>query len=72
MLDIACPEVITACGSIIATSATLTGMFYKRIQGSENRFQLAFDSMNEKLNKIDKNLAVNTAFIDQLLKQKER
>jgi hypothetical protein len=72
MLDVAGAEIITACGSIIATSATLTGMFYKRIQSSENKFHKAFDEMNKKLNRIDINLAVNTAFIDQLLKQKER
>lgn len=72
MVDIAGTEFITACGSIIATSVTLTGMFYKKIQSIENKFHFSFDEMSKKLNRIDKNLAVNTAFIDQLLKQKER
>jgi hypothetical protein len=70
MLEMAGVEVMAACGSIVATSATLTGMFFKRIQKSENKFQLAIDTLSTKLNRIDKNLAVNTAFIDQLLKKK--
>jgi hypothetical protein len=72
MIDVIGTEVLAACGSIIATSATLTGMFYKRIQHSETKFHGALDDMNKKLNRIDKNLAVNTAFIEQMLRQKER
>jgi hypothetical protein len=71
-MDAANSEVMTACASIFATTATLTGLFFKRIQQSENKLHDAIDDVNEKLNRIDKNLAVNTAFIEQLLKQKER
>jgi hypothetical protein len=70
MLDGAGADLMAACGSIVATSATLTGMFYKRIQSSENKFHSALEELNKKLNRIDKNLAVNTAFIDQILNKR--
>lgn len=71
MVDIPYSELIAAGSSLVATSVTFSRIFFKRVKVIEDKFVCGFEKLNDKLNRIDKNLAVNTAFIDQILK-KER
>jgi hypothetical protein len=72
MFEMPYSEVIAAGGTLVATAFTFSRLFFKKINSIEQQFVIGFEKVNHKLNKIDKNLAVNTAFIDQILKQKER
>jgi hypothetical protein len=67
MIDITFHELVTICGSALAGIGAVSGFFFKCFQNVMKKIE----SINFKLADIDKNLAVNTAFINELLK-KER
>lgn len=67
MIDFTFQEIATISGSIITGIGAVSGFFFKRFTLVMSRIE----SINAKLADIDKNLAVNTAFINEILK-KER
>lgn len=71
-------QLVTAFGSIVATGITLSKIFFRRVETMEKTFSNRVDSLGgniekiqENLSRIDKSLAVNTAFIDQILHRGE-
>lgn len=67
MIDMTFQEFFTVGGSIITGICAVSGFFLKRFTMVMSKIE----SINGKLADIDKNLAVNTAFINEILK-KER
>jgi hypothetical protein len=67
MIDITFQELFTLCGSILTGIGVVSGFFFKKFAVVMSKIE----SMDFKLADIDKNLAVNTAFINEILK-KER
>lgn len=62
-------QVITGIGTIVATGFTFSKIFFRRVDTIEKVFKESIDKLNDNLSRIDKNLAVNTALIDQVIKK---
>lgn len=67
MINITFQELFTIGGSILTGISVVSGFFFKKCAAIMSKIE----SMDLKLADIDKNLAVNTAFINEFLK-KER
>jgi len=67
-MDITIKEIMTCVGSIIATSFTFSKMFFSRLNKLENSFGESIEKLNDQLQNMDKNLAVNSAIIEQFMK----
>lgn len=67
-MEIPFKELFTCIGSIVATSFTFSKMFFSRLNKLENSFRESIEKLNDQLQAMDKNLAVNSAIIDQYLK----
>ena len=68
MIEVPIDNLIACGGSIVATTFTFSKMFFTRLNRIEKNFGDAIEKLNENLNALDKNLAVNSAIIDRYMK----
>lgn len=67
MADIPITEIISLCGTIIATGTTVYKIVFHRVERLENNFNSSVSQIHDKLNALDTSIAVNTALLNQCL-----
>lgn len=67
MTDIPITEIISLCGTIIATGTTVYKIVFHRVERLENNFNSSVSQIHDKLNALDTAIAVNTAILNQCL-----
>lgn len=72
MYDVSTYQVIGSLCTLVVTGITFSKIFFKRVDTLEATFKSSVTSINDNLIRVDKNLAVNTALIDQILKKGSR